>query len=227
MFDDWQSILWVVGFILGAYGVVLWLGTIVWAYRDICERTRDGWSQAVAVLLVALLIPGFPIPGLLLYLVLRPHETLAEAYERRLEAEALKQEMTEQRRSCPSCQRPAREEFLFCPHCRTKLQEPCSDCGRALDLNWIACPYCGAQGPQPALAATAEPLAVEPYTPHAFQPSAQTAATPPAPPPATPSEPGTSEEPAATAEPGVSSSSSARRKGTRPSPPSPQAGPPP
>ena len=151
MFDDWESILAVVVAILIAYGAVLWLGIIVWTYRDIRERTRDTASQVMAALLVVL----FNVPGLFLYLILRPTETLTDAYERRLEGEALIREMAEHRRSCPSCQALVREEFLLCPQCRTKLQEPCSDCGRALELSWAACPYCGAQGPQPAMPETA------------------------------------------------------------------------
>src|SRR3989304_4143801 len=129
MFDGWESIIVLVVAILGVYGVILWLGLDVWAYRDIRERTRDSWSQTVAVLLVAI----FNVPGLLLYLLLRPHETLTEAYERRLENEMLRQEMTEQRRSCPTCQRPGREDFLLCPHCRTSPRAPCGLCSRPLE----------------------------------------------------------------------------------------------
>ena len=134
MFDDWQSIVWVAAAVVIAYGAVLYLGTVVWTYRDMRERTRDGWSQAVAVLLVVF----FNIPGLFLYLILRPHETLTEAHERRIEAEALMRDLPEGRPGCPRCQRPVSEEFLLCPHCRATLREPCSSCGRALALRWAA-----------------------------------------------------------------------------------------
>lgn len=144
MFDDIGSVAALVGAILGAYAAILWLGIIVWTYRDIRARTHDTWSQAVAVLLVAL----FNIPGLFLYLILRPHETLAESYERRLETEMIRQEFAEHRRSCPSCQLPVREDFLLCPNCRTTLREPCLVCNRPLSLEWVACPYCGSQGPR-------------------------------------------------------------------------------
>lgn len=143
MFEDWESLLAVGVAVLIAYGAVLWLGIIVWIYRDIRERTRDTASQIMAGLLVVL----FNIPGLFLYLILRPHETMIEAYERRLEGEALIRELAEQRRSCPSCDAPIREEFLLCPQCRTKLQEPCSGCDQTLELTWSACPYCGVAGP--------------------------------------------------------------------------------
>ncbi len=148
MFGDWESVFALVAGLLIAYAVVLWIGAVVWTYRDIRERTRDGWSQTVAALLVVV----FNMPGLILYLILRPHETLTEAYEHRLESEAVKREVMELNRSCPSCARPAKEEFLLCPYCRTKLHEPCGGCGRALELGWLVCPYCGAQGPQTALA---------------------------------------------------------------------------
>ena len=164
MFDSWQAAIALIVAVLIAYAVILWVGTIVWAYRDIRERTRDGWSQAVAVALVVF----FNIPGLGLYLILRPRETLTEAYERRLEAEALMREMPE-RLSCPKCDRPVKEDFLLCPYCRTSLRQPCLGCGRALELAWDACPYCGAQGPQAMLAGATG--AARPHAPTAGQPS--------------------------------------------------------
>lgn len=167
MFNDWQSAFALVASILIAYGVILWIGTIVWTYRDIRERTRDGWSQAVAVALVVL----FNIPGLILYLILRPSETLSEAYERRLENEAIRRDLAEQLRSCPSCSRPAEEDFLLCPYCRARLRQPCASCGRALELSWAACPYCGAPGPQPvtaAMSAAGTPPLSSPVVPEAY-----------------------------------------------------------
>jgi len=151
MSDSWQFAVTLVAAVLIAYAVILWLGMAVWTYRDIRQRTRDGATQTLSVVLVLVL----SIPGLFLYLLLRPNETLAEAYERRLEAEAFKQEFAEQRRSCPSCQRPIREDFLLCPYCRAKLQEQCIGCGRGLELTWAACPYCGATGPRTAAQAAA------------------------------------------------------------------------
>lgn len=155
---DWQAILALVVAILIAYGVILWIGIVVWANRDIRERTRDSWSQTLAVALVAL----FNIPGLVLYLLLRPADTLAEAYERRLEAEALMRDLAELRRSCPRCERRVGEEYLFCPHCRSRLREPCATCGRALELGWLACPYCGAEAQRAGQART-QPLVPAEY----------------------------------------------------------------
>lgn len=182
---DSGSIVAIVAAVLIAYAVILWLGTVLWSYRDIRERTRDSWSQTVAVALVVL----FNIPGLILYLILRPRETMVEAYERRLEAEMIMREVPETR-SCPSCMRASRDDFVLCPYCRTKLRETCTNCRRLLDLSWAACPYCGKPAPQP-MAASAGPMAVAPssqgspyWTPGPGErraPEAPAASTPPSP----------------------------------------------
>lgn len=170
MFDSWESSVALIVAILIAYGVVLWLGTIVWTYRDIRERTQDGWSQSVSILLVVI----FNIPGLFLYLILRPNETLTEAYERRLEAEALMRDLPDPRPACPSCQRTLNDDFLVCPHCRTQVKAPCSSCARALELSWVICPYCAAPGPQAAAATAPTQEARPPSAPPSAQPARST-----------------------------------------------------
>jgi ribosomal protein L32 len=88
--------------------------------------------------LVALL----PIVGFMVYLMLRPQETLADTYERSLEQEALLQAI-EEPEVCPGCGQRVRSEYLFCPSCHTKLKRPCPSCGQAMHLRWALCPYCG------------------------------------------------------------------------------------
>ncbi|HEY8489352.1 MAG TPA: zinc ribbon domain-containing protein, partial [Dehalococcoidia bacterium] len=123
--------------LVGAYLFALWVSMIIWTFRDIRERTRDPYIQALAVLAVVV----FNIGGLWLYLILRPRETLAEAYERSLEEEALLQELDDQQ-ACPNCKRRVQDDFIVCPSCRTQLKEACVNCGRPLNYVWVACPYC-------------------------------------------------------------------------------------
>jgi RNA polymerase subunit RPABC4/transcription elongation factor Spt4 len=122
---------------VAALTVAFWIAMVVWVFRDIRLRTRDIFAWILAALLA--LVMG-PI-GVILYLFLRPKETLAEVYDRQLEEEALLRDIS-QRRACPQCQAVTEPEWLVCPHCRTELRQLCVACGRPLELNWVVCPYC-------------------------------------------------------------------------------------
>lgn len=124
----------------GAYLVALWFVLAVWTFRDIETRSRSVITQVFSTLLVVL----FWVPGLLLYRLLRPNETLDEAYQRSLEEEYLIQDL-EELPLCPSCSHFVEDDFQICPHCNTQLREPCSSCERLIDLRWEICPYCGTQ----------------------------------------------------------------------------------
>lgn len=139
---DLGSVFIVSGFILGFYFLAFLLSLVIWAFRDIRSRSRDIFVQLLATLLVLV----FNLPGLLLYFILRPQETLAEAYQRSLEEEALLQDI-EERDSCPACKRPIEPDYLLCPHCHTQLKKACPNCGRLLHLAWELCPYCGFREP--------------------------------------------------------------------------------
>ena len=140
----WSVVLWLAlvleaGLIfLGAFTLALWLSIVIWVFRDIRARTRD----IFAVLLALILVLALPFAGLLLYVLLRPRETLAEQDERSLEEEALLQE-TEERNVCPSCHEPTQEDFLLCPNCTTRLKNRCTNCGKLMKMEWNICPYCG------------------------------------------------------------------------------------
>ena len=124
----------------GAYIAALYFASIVWTYRDITLRTRDIFTIVLSIVLVVLM----PFIGIIIYLVLRPRETLSEAYERSLEEEYLLQDI-EETEMCPSCKHRVASDFLFCPYCRTKLRDECENCGRPVSVRWAACPYCGKQ----------------------------------------------------------------------------------
>ena len=136
-----ESLLKLVGLLALSYILVLWLSAIVWVYRDVRNRTTDQSSQLIAVLLVAL----FNLPGLIVYLVIRPHATITDTYERTLETEAILHELQLSSNACQTCSRPIEDDFNVCPHCRTILREACRACGRAIRTSWLACPYCASE----------------------------------------------------------------------------------
>src|SRR5439155_1656604 len=115
-----------------------------WAYRDIRDRTRDVGLQVLAVFVVMLFFPGFNIPGLALYMMMRPRETLEEAYSRSLEEEALLREIGDEG-LCPSCRRFVERAWRICPFCQTQLKDICGECEHLLSFNWVVCPYCTAE----------------------------------------------------------------------------------
>jgi hypothetical protein len=128
--------------VLGAFTAALWLSLVIWTFRDMRSRSRDIFAQLLAALVVAVL----NIPGFIIYLILRPPETLSQAYARSLEEEALLQEI-EERATCPGCSRATQADWRVCPFCQTKLKKTCTRCGAQLELNWNVCAMCGTPAP--------------------------------------------------------------------------------
>ncbi len=122
----------------GAFLAALWLALVIWSWRDIRSRARDRLAQVLAVLVVAVL----NLPGLIIYLILRPPLTLEEEYQRTLEEEALLAAIEDQS-VCPGCERRIRDDWQACPNCHTRLKKACHHCGRLMELPWNLCPYCG------------------------------------------------------------------------------------
>jgi RNA polymerase subunit RPABC4/transcription elongation factor Spt4 len=126
----------------GAFLAALWLSLVIWAYRDIRSRSRDPLARILSVLVTAVLF----LPGVLVYLILRPGHTLEEEYQSTLEEEALLTAI-EEAALCPGCSRRVKDTWMVCPNCQTKLKKPCHQCGKLMELPWNICPYCGTPAP--------------------------------------------------------------------------------
>jgi len=74
----------------GATLALLLFALLVWTWRDVTARTRSSLARLVALLLVLLL----NVVGLVVYLLLRPRETIAERREREMIEELLAREVT-------------------------------------------------------------------------------------------------------------------------------------
>lgn len=135
--------------------VVFVVALAFWMWRDAQRRGAMAWFWAVAAL-------PFSVAAWIIYMMVRPPETLDEAHERDIEVAAREAELHINGATCPSCYRPVEPDFLICPTCMKRLKKSCANCGRPIKLTWSVCPYCRSRQ------TPAEPgeHAAEAHTPH-------------------------------------------------------------
>jgi RNA polymerase subunit RPABC4/transcription elongation factor Spt4 len=126
----------------GAFLAALWLSLVFWTIRDIRQRSQDRILLWISAVVVAIL----NLPGVIIYLILRPPYTLDELYQQTLEEEALLSQI-EDRPTCPGCTAAVQADWLVCPNCLTRLRKSCQHCEQAMELPWQICPYCTTPAP--------------------------------------------------------------------------------
>lgn len=131
-----MTILKIAGVFILASFVIFWVGLVWWVAQDVLSRTRNKIIVAAAVAITAMLGPV----GTLLYLVIRPKQTLQESMGEMMDREMLLHASSTT--ICPTCGHMAQEDFLACPHCSTPLKEHCSHCTKLVAVNWSFCPFC-------------------------------------------------------------------------------------
>jgi RNA polymerase subunit RPABC4/transcription elongation factor Spt4 len=124
------------------YFVLLWAATAYWAYRDLQTRTTNPVAPYLAAALIIIFTPVFFLFGVIVYRILRPNETVAEANERALAEEAMMVEI-EAQPHCANCGRQVHEDWIICPTCRNRLRRVCPNCSRLIELDWSLCAWCG------------------------------------------------------------------------------------
>jgi RNA polymerase subunit RPABC4/transcription elongation factor Spt4 len=128
--------------VLVIYFVLVWLASAFWAYRDMRQRSTSALAPYVAAAIIILFTPVFFLFGILLYRIVRPKETIAEANERMLTEEAILAEV-QSRPHCANCMRPVHDEWIICPTCRNRLRRVCPNCEHLVELDWSLCAWCG------------------------------------------------------------------------------------
>lgn len=117
--------------------IFFWVIVIGWAWNDASERSTNRVFRVLSVLLVALL----NVPGLIIYLILRPKQTIAEIYWSDLERRYLKYE-TAELGDCHNCGFQLQPGFVNCPNCAAVIKVKCEGCGVYIDKDWKHCPFC-------------------------------------------------------------------------------------
>ncbi len=127
---------------VGFYIVFIWLATAYYAYRDMSHRTTNPVAPYLAAALIILFTPILFLFAFVLYRILRPQETVADAQERALAEEAMLVEV-ERQAHCANCGRTVHADWIICPTCRNRLRRFCPNCSNLVELDWSLCPWCG------------------------------------------------------------------------------------
>jgi hypothetical protein len=117
-------------------GLAFYVAIVIWTYKDARKRTDD--PIMVATFTAISMLPVF---GVLIYMLVRPSEYLADVRERELEIRAMERTLGKQER-CPFCRSHIEGDYRSCPICMSKLRQACTGCDQPLDPRWAMCPYC-------------------------------------------------------------------------------------
>ena len=117
--------------------IVFWFVVLYWVWLDSGDRTSNRTVRYLYVLLVA----SLNVVGWIIYLIIRPTQTIEEIYWADLERRYLKYE-TAELGDCPRCGTQLYPGFTFCPNCKYKLKRRCERCEVLVDKKNKYCPYC-------------------------------------------------------------------------------------
>lgn len=119
--------------------VIFWVVVLDWIWVDSGERTSNRRSRILYVILATV----FNVFGWLIYLIIRPSQTIEEIYWADLERRYLKYE-TSELGDCPKCGTQLFPGYLYCPSCNYKLKRKCPSCGVYVEKKSNFCPFCSA-----------------------------------------------------------------------------------
>lgn len=126
--------------VIGLLFIIFWLVIVGWVWMDSGERTTKRWARVVYILLVLIL----NIPGLIIYLIIRPNETVEEIYWADLERRYLKYE-TSELGDCSKCGHQLYPGYVYCTNCGNEIKIKCPRCGVLVDKDHKFCEFCGFQ----------------------------------------------------------------------------------
>ncbi|MCB9790635.1 zinc ribbon domain-containing protein [Candidatus Nomurabacteria bacterium] len=120
--------------------LLIWIFVVVWVWNDAKSRTESFFFRFIC----ALLVLPLNLPGLIIYFIIRPQETLEQSYWTDLEKRYLLYE-TADLGSCEQCGFDLGPGFNICPNCKFQIKTKCTGCEVMIDKGWLFCPFCGAE----------------------------------------------------------------------------------
>jgi hypothetical protein len=124
--------------LLAIAAVIFWIVVLDWVWLDAGERTSNKTARIIYLLLVVF----FNIFGWIMYLILRPSQTIEQIYWADLERRYLKYE-TSELGDCPKCGTQLYPGYTYCPTCGLEIKQKCKSCNLYIEKNSEYCPYCG------------------------------------------------------------------------------------
>lgn len=121
--------------ILALYLLFMWLAVVVWTLRDITTRSRN----LLVIVAITLFVAIGSVPALVIYLLIRPGETLEDNKNKDLFYASI---LDEKVSVCKNCHGLVRLSHKFCPHCSHSLEQLCPGCARKVNPTWNFCPHC-------------------------------------------------------------------------------------
>ncbi len=118
--------------------VVFWIVVLDWVWMDSGERTTNKKARIIYVLLVLFL----NIFGWIIYLIIRPSQTIEQIYWADLERRYLKYE-TAELGDCAKCGAQLYPGYTFCPKCGLEIKKKCKACGTYIEKDSEYCAFCG------------------------------------------------------------------------------------
>jgi hypothetical protein len=125
------------GTVLMLISIIFWIVVTSWIWVDSDERTTNKWMRLFYVI-----IGLIPVLGWIIYLIVRPSETIDEIYWGDLERRYLKYEAKDLG-DCPRCGTQLYPGFIFCPNCKKRLKRKCPRCDVFVDMEYKYCTNCG------------------------------------------------------------------------------------
>ncbi len=118
--------------------VAFWVVVLDWVWTDSGERTTNRRTRVIYVLLVLFL----NVFGWIIYLIIRPSQTIEQIYWADLERRYLKYE-TAELGDCVKCGAQLYPGYTFCPKCGLEIKMKCQACDMYIEKDSEYCPFCG------------------------------------------------------------------------------------
>ncbi len=119
------------------YYIIVWILVLAWVWTDISARTENWFLRILCMVIVSVL----SFPGLIIYILIRPKDTVEEIFWSDLERRYLLYE-TDGLEDCEVCGYSLTPDYIHCPNCGETLKRYCEECEVYVKKEFNYCPFC-------------------------------------------------------------------------------------